>query len=53
MAADPAWREVLLETPRCTRVTAVTEAGVTLRGDGSHPRHRALGGARASSDGGS
>jgi small conductance mechanosensitive channel len=31
MAADPAWRDVLLETPHCTRLTAVTEAGVTLR----------------------
>ena len=31
MAADAAWRDVLLETPRCSRVTAVTEAGVTLR----------------------
>ena len=31
MAADEAWREILLETPRCTRVTAVTDAGVTLR----------------------
>ena len=31
MAADPAWRDVLLETPRPTRVTALTEAGLTLR----------------------
>lgn len=30
MAADEAWREILLETPRCTRVSAVTDAGVTL-----------------------
>jgi moderate conductance mechanosensitive channel len=31
MAADPAWRDVLLETPRSTRVTALSEAGLTLR----------------------
>jgi len=31
MAADPAWHDSLLETPRCTRVTALTEAGLTLR----------------------
>jgi small conductance mechanosensitive channel len=31
MAADPAWRDVLLETPRRSRVTELTEAGLTLR----------------------
>ena len=31
MAADPRWQGILLETPRCTRVTALTDVGVTLR----------------------
>jgi moderate conductance mechanosensitive channel len=31
MAGDPAWRDSLLETPRCTRVLPLTEAGIGLR----------------------
>ncbi|MFI5291331.1 MAG: mechanosensitive ion channel family protein [Candidatus Limnocylindrales bacterium] len=31
MAADPAWREALLEPPRCIQVLPLTEAGVGLR----------------------
>lgn len=31
MAADPTWLDSLLETPRCTRVLPLTEAGIGLR----------------------
>ena len=34
MAADPAWRDALLETPRCTRVLPLTATGITLRATG-------------------